>query len=291
MVMKHVGDGTFISPDADIVSQYYYIGDECYIGPGVRITAEPFFLGDYSKIHRGTFIYTQNNYFPGGHVLLGHNFWIGQNAVIDGTGGLRIGNNCGVGIASHLYTHINNGDILAGCRFHSAKPTDLGDDVWFVGFCLSGPIKAGDKCIAMLGSLVTKDMESNRVYGGSPARDMTDVFGPAYDTPDVQDQKRRLEALLDEAVEAFTRDHPGPSGLRPDRSKLVVRVHDESFDGGDDVTHFHLPSRTYTKRFTLTERVVMRYLAGWRAKFAPAGPTIRATHDAFLAQYAQERKR
>lgn len=286
--MKHIGEGTFISPDAEILSSHYYIGDECYIGPGVRIAAEPFYLGDYSKIHRGSFVYTQQNVFRGGYVLLGRNAWFGQGCVVDGSGGLRAGDNLGAGIGTQMYTHISNGDVLAGCRFHSARRMDIGDDVWFVGFCLVSPIRAGDKSVAMLGSVVTKDMTSNHVYAGSPAKDMTEVFGPAYDTPCVNDKKVALERLLDEAVADFHATHPGVSMVKPDRSKLVVRINDEPFDAGDEVTYFHLPSRTYTKRRSISELVAMRYMTGYRAKFTPAGDAIRDIHDRFLAEYHAE---
>lgn len=286
--MKHVGEGTFISPDAEILSSYYHIGDECYIGPGVRIAAEPFYLGDYSKIHRGSFVYTQQGAFRGGYVLIGRNSWFGQGCIVDGSGGLRIGDNFGAGIGTQLYTHISNGDVLAGCRFHSARPSDIGDDVWFVGFCLVSPICAGDKSIAMLGSVVTKDMESNHVYGGSPAKDMTSVFGFAYDTPDVHEQRHALEKLLDEAVAYFNTSYPGMSACRPERCKLVVRVNDEPLDVGDDVTCFHLPSRTYTKRRSISELAALRYMTGYRAKFTPAGAAIRTIHDRFLAEYRAE---
>ncbi len=72
------------------------------------------------------------------------------------------------------------GDPLQGCRWESSKPMVIEDDVWFVGHCLVSPIHAKAKSMAMLGSLVTKDMEANRTYAGTPAKDMTEKLGPQY---------------------------------------------------------------------------------------------------------------
>ena len=36
-------------------------------------------------------------------------------------GGMNIGNNCGIGAHSQLWSHIKYGDMLEGCRFLSEK--------------------------------------------------------------------------------------------------------------------------------------------------------------------------
>lgn len=51
------------------------------------------------------------------------------------------------------------------------------DGVWFVGHCLVSPIRAKARSMAMLGSVVTKDMDHNRIYAGTPAKDITDKVG------------------------------------------------------------------------------------------------------------------
>jgi acetyltransferase-like isoleucine patch superfamily enzyme len=46
-----------------------------------------------------------NNALILGDVKIGKQCWIGPNTVIDGTGGLEIGNNCTISAGVHIYTH------------------------------------------------------------------------------------------------------------------------------------------------------------------------------------------
>ena len=144
------------------------IGDNVYIGNSVQIICDEFELGDYSRIHHHTNIH---GYLP---CKIGHNAWVGQYTIIDSVGGAVIGNNCGIGAHSQLWSHIKYGDTLEGCRFNSAKKLQVGNDVWFVGHCIVSPIVAGDKSMALVGSVVTKKMEENRIYAGSPAAALPD---------------------------------------------------------------------------------------------------------------------
>lgn len=254
--MRHIGIGTVVDPTAVITSERYWIGDHCYIGPGVRISASTFVLGDFSKIHSRTFVYTQNHVFPDGRVVLGHNTWIGQDCVIDGSGGIVAGNNLGVGIGSQLYTHISNGDWLIGSRFRGAKPMLLGNDVWFVGHCLCSPIRAGNRCMAMLGSVVTKDMESDRVYAGVPAADRTDVFGKPYEDTTWGDRISELRRIV---------------GLVAPGAKILIdaEVDFEAVDASiwDEV--FCVSSRRYRKTGSDASVKIMKHISGFRAKFIP----------------------
>ena len=112
------------------------LGDHVYIGPNVKILPGNLKIGDYSKIHDGVYIN------PKKHILLGHLAWIGQNSILDGTGGITAGNFLGVGIGSSLYSHIRHGDILEGSLYEKDKELIIEDDVWFVGMCLVSPILA-----------------------------------------------------------------------------------------------------------------------------------------------------
>jgi len=59
--------------------------------------------------------------------------------------------------------------------------TIIGDDVWVgYGSTILGGVKIGKGSIIAAGSLVTKDVESYSIYGGSPAKKIKDRF----DSPD-----------------------------------------------------------------------------------------------------------
>lgn len=248
-----IGINTIIEPTAVIrglngMAHKIVIGDNCYIGSNVQIIIDDFSLGDYSKIHHDTNIH---GYKP---CTIGHNAWIGQYTIIDSIGGVSIGNNCGIGAQSQLWSHIKYGDTLEGCRFKSEKKLEVGDDVWFVGHCIISPIKAENKSLALVGSVVTSDMGYNRIYGGSPAKDLTDKVGSQFKEVSLVEKMKKMKEYL------ATAD-------LEDSSIKIVQYENEV--RSDENTYFIVSSRKYTKRKTSEEIEFMKFLLPDKAKFTP----------------------
>jgi acyl-[acyl carrier protein]--UDP-N-acetylglucosamine O-acyltransferase len=189
---------------------------------------------------------------------IGRNCWIGGNTVLDSIGGLDIDDNVGIGGQSQIWTHVQFGDIVEGSRFYSRKYMYIGKDAWFVGHCIVSPVRVGEKSMALVGSVVTKDMLPNHIYAGVPATDVTDKFG-------FQFEKRSIEqktATLQELIDAFVRDNPEYKG------KLkVVRSPDEMQEG---ICCFNVSRRTYTKSYSQAEVAFMKAYVPL-VKFAPDG--------------------
>lgn len=248
-----VGTGTVIHPSARISgpdggpARRIVIGDHCYIGEGVQIRCPDFSLGDYGKLHHQTSVH---GYLP---CHVGHNAWIGQFCIIDSIGGTTIGDNCGIGAHSQIWSHIKFGDTLEGCRFLSEKPMQIGKDVWFVGHCIVSPIVAEDRSMAMVGSVITKDMKNNTIYAGSPATEISSKIGPQFASPALAEKVDRMNTYL-EAVGT------------PDSIRIVC---DRSEVKDDGRSYFIVSTRTYTKRGTDEEVAFMKYLLPARAKFSP----------------------
>ncbi len=240
-----IGDGVDFG-DADVE-----LGDCVEIGRDVKVIGSGTLrIGDYSKIHRGTFINAS------GSVILGEQAWIGERSVLDGTGELRAGDFLGVGIGSSLYSHIRHGDVTYGSNYLSKGSLIIGHDVWFVGQCMVSPITAADKSMAMLGSVVTKDMAYNRLYAGVPAKDITDKAGEPWSDPDNDEVFWAVVDLVDEGCEAL--------GL--DQSEFVV-ANNTPVDMDPNRTYYITGSRAYTKRLTDSEIKLNRWLFSARAKF------------------------
>jgi hypothetical protein len=129
----------------------------------------------------------------------------------------------------------------------------IGKDVWFVGHCIVSPITAADKSMAMVGSVVTKDMEYNTIYAGCPASEISSKIGPQFSPSTLEERVRRM------------RDHfrafGAPSSIR------IVADDTEVIDDGR--SYFVVASRTYTKRRTAEEVAFMKFLLPERAKFTP----------------------
>jgi acetyltransferase-like isoleucine patch superfamily enzyme len=227
------------------------LGDNVYVGENTKIRTPVLEIGDFTQIHNHGLVY---GLMP---IRIGHNGWFGQNTIINATETVIIGDNCGVGAYSQLWTHIAYGDVMAGCRFHSAKPLTIGKDVWFVGHCIVSPIVAHDRSLAMVGSVITRDMEENHVYAGCPAKDVTDKLGPQFQPSSVEQRVTYMKARLEEFAARSPDWKPGELGLAV--SGVVVVAGETLFDVAD---------RTYNKRRTETEVAFMRFLLP-DAKFTP----------------------
>lgn len=250
-----VGKNTIIEPTAIIrgingKAKRIVIGDNCYIGHHVQIICDDFSLGDYCKIQHDVNIH---GYQP---CSIGHNAWIGQFTIIDSIGGTTIGNNCGIGAHSQLWSHIKFGDTLEGCRFLDEKPLLVGNDVWFVGHCIVSPITAADKSMAMVGSVITKDMRYNEIYAGSPAVSVSDKMGFQFKEVSVADKYAKMQEYL-KTFQGAT-----------NQLKIVTDVSEMDFEN-HEVTYFNVSDRTYTKRSTAEEIRFMRFLLPEKAKFTP----------------------
>lgn len=251
----YVGINTIIEPSAKIrgingKAKKIIIGDNCYIGENVQIICDDFSLGDYSKIQHSTNIH---GYLP---CRIGHNAWIGQYTIIDSIGGTTIGDNCGIGAHSQVWSHIKFGDMLEGCRFLSEKPMLIGNDVWFVGHCIVSPIVAEDKSMAMAGSVITKDMKKNEIYAGSPAKSISDKIGLQFKAVSLQDKLIKMNLYLKEW-------NSSSKSIR-----IVSNISEIDFSS-ENVTYFNVSDRTYSKRGTYDEISFMKYLLPAKGKFTP----------------------
>ncbi|MBL4585511.1 MAG: hypothetical protein JKX84_00430 [Flavobacteriales bacterium] len=248
-----IGKGAVIHPTAKIrgvsgKAKSIYIGDHTYIGADVQIICDDFRIGDFGKIHHHTNIHGNQP------CSIGHNAWIGQYTIIDSVGGVSIGNNCGIGAHSQLWSHIKYGDQLEGCRFEQTKKLQVGNDVWFVGHSIVSPITAEDKSMALVGSVVTKDMKYNEIYAGNPAKSISDKIGSQFNHVSVEEKKSKLVNLLKK--------------FNPESTIKIVISNDE-IDVADGCSYFNVSDRTYSKNQSEEEIAFMKFLLPEKAKFVP----------------------
>lgn len=251
-----IGRGVVIEEGASISDperpmERLVIGDYVTISANCKFRVPHLEIGDYTQIHAYTLA---NGYAP---LTIGHNGWVGQNCILNATDRLQIGNNFGVGAYSQLWTHIAYGDVLDGCRWDSTNPMVIGNDVWFVGHCVVSPIVAEDRSMALLGSLITKNMEAGRVYAGSPARDVTEKVGPQFGHITI-DQK--IEKFMNMLKKFFVNNNDF------DISKIGFSADGTVIQDGETI--FDLSTRTYNKHHSNEEVAFMRFILP-RAKFTP----------------------
>jgi acetyltransferase-like isoleucine patch superfamily enzyme len=106
-----------------------------------------------------------------GAVKVGKNCWIGPNVVLDGQGGLVIGDNCDISAGSQIYTHHTVARCLSGGVAPIERaPVKIGSRVYIGPQCIiQKGVTIGDDVVIGAMSLVTCDIPSGARAWGIPA--------------------------------------------------------------------------------------------------------------------------
>lgn len=250
------------------------IGDYCNIGPGCRfiISGGTVEIGDWTTIHNNTLVLCENG------VTIGQHCWFGQNSVIDGTGGLYIGNGVRVGMYSQLWTHAAAGERIEGCTLFTAESTYIEDDVWLVGSCIcSSGIRIGRKTVALIGSNITKSFPENSVLAGIPAQQKT---GISFYKPLKLVEKWELlvewlyEYVALEKLPLVMLEKTGCQIVRQTADAIETIAFFQDTVSADLFGTMHyeaticcLETKSYVKRYTALEQQVLKHLASNKARF------------------------
>lgn len=247
-----IGKGVKFGKNVVVNAKSFEVGDGCVFHDNVRINSTRFKMGDYGVIYHDCF-------FPGpGTLMIGHNFWLGNNSIIDAQGDTEIGNNVGIGAHSQLWGHMVYGDVMAGCKYDMVKKLRVGNDVWLVGHNLVSPVTIGDRSMSMLGSLITKDLEEDHTYAGVPAKDLTDKIGTQFKDTSIVERRAYLEGKLKAYEEKY--------GERI-MDRVTIRAEEAEGEDQQAIT-FYLKERTYDKKGSDLEMKIIQFLLP-RVKFIP----------------------
>lgn len=96
--------------------------------------------------------------------------------------------------------------------------------------------------MAMLGSVVTADMLPNHIYGGAPAKDLTEKLGPQF-----------LPRSLDEKIAAAITMIVKYEADNPEYAGRILAVDILPVKQCSDTTYLDLSTRTYTRRYSKAE--------------------------------------
>lgn len=268
-----VGKQTHIDRTAQVVFSKpgsITIGDYCTVGSGVKIVClgGDVHIDDWSTIHDNCLLLSSE------YLSIGQHCWFGQNCVLDGTGGLKIGNGVRIGMYSQIWSHVAAGEQIEGCTLYGERPVHIEDDVWLVGSCIvASGVNIGRRTIALIGSNITKSWKDNVVLAGSPAN-VKEALN-FYRAIALEEKWSLLEGWIQNNcnslnfdIEATTADKLQIIDSLGERLIFVRRSIDKQIQGEFPLaTVCCVEDKSYNKRYTAIEKRVLKFLAGNKARF------------------------
>jgi len=258
------------------------IGDYCSIAPGVKLICAggDIRIGDWTTLHDGCLV------MSGAGVEIGQHGWFGQYTVLDGTGGLVIGNGVRVGMYSQIWSHVAAGEQIEGCTLFGMRPVCIEDDVWLVGSCIvASGVTLGRRTVALIGSNITRSWPANSVIAGSPAAAKANLSFYRSIAPQEQWDMLLgwLKALAGKLVLRCLDDTDRIviewADDRNDEAVIFVRDAgslDNALKEFPGATVCCLATKRYVKRLTELEQRVLKALSGNKARFIGATPSSAA---------------
>jgi acetyltransferase-like isoleucine patch superfamily enzyme len=127
----------------------------------------------YLNFGKGTSVYDSSLVF--GNVKVGKNTWIGPNTLLDGTGNLKIGDNCSISTGVQIYTHDTvKWAISGGKDKYEYAPVIIGNNCYIgPNSVISKGISIGDGCIIGANSFVNQSFPPGTKIAGNPGRIIT----------------------------------------------------------------------------------------------------------------------
>jgi acetyltransferase-like isoleucine patch superfamily enzyme len=107
-----------------------------------------------------------------GDVRVGERTWIGPFTVLDGSGGLTIGDTCSVSAGVQIYTHDSVAWALSGGRAEYGRaPVAVGSHTYLGPLSVvTRGVRIGRHCLVGAHSLVNRDLPDHAIAFGRPAR-------------------------------------------------------------------------------------------------------------------------
>lgn len=121
-------------------------------------------FGDSSSVYHDSYVY--------GDVTVGEHAWVGPFTLLDGSGGLTIGDYCVVSAGVQIYSHDTVSRTVSGGRAPIERAGVRIGSYTYIGagsIILKG-VTVGEHSVIGAGSIVNRDIPSYTVAVGSPCR-------------------------------------------------------------------------------------------------------------------------
>jgi acetyltransferase-like isoleucine patch superfamily enzyme len=146
----------------------------------------------YLGFGEGTSIYDSSLII--GDVKVGKNTWIGPFTILDGSGGLEIGDYCSIAAGVQIYSHESIFWALSGGKMEYARGKTTIGSCCYIGpnTVVSKGVTIGDHCLIGANSMVNTNLNPYTIASGSPCK----ILGRIN-----MDEKGFVELLLDKDFE------------------------------------------------------------------------------------------
>jgi acetyltransferase-like isoleucine patch superfamily enzyme len=130
----------------------------------------------------------------------GEYVWIGEGAVLDASGGLKIGSYSQIGLYTLIWTHTSRDQAIHGETSISRErikrtPTTIGEKCFIGGPAVIYPgVTIGDRVTVLPMSVVTQDVKDDEIVSGAPIGKMKAL----------EDKIKILEQKVDELTRLKT---------------------------------------------------------------------------------------
>src|SRR3954468_8720071 len=121
-------------------------------------------FGERTSIYDSSYVF--------GDVAVGRNTWIGPFTLLDGSGGLSIGDNCSISSGVQIYSHDTvKWAVSGGSAPYEYAPTRIGN-ACYIGSqtVVAKGVSVGDHAVVGACSFVNRDLPEHTVAVGTPAR-------------------------------------------------------------------------------------------------------------------------
>lgn len=118
----------------------------------------------------GTSIY--NSSLVLGDVKVGNNTWIGPNTVLDGSGGLEIGDNCSISAGVQIYSHDSiKWATSGGTEKYEYSKTKIASNCYIApNVIIARGVVLEKGCVVGANSFVNKSFKAGSKLAGNPAK-------------------------------------------------------------------------------------------------------------------------
>jgi len=107
-----------------------------------------------------------------GDVRVGANTWIGPFTLLDGSGGLSIGDHCSISAGVQIYSHDSvKWALTGGAAEYEKSPVQIGSNTYIGPMTVvSRGVTIGNHCLVGANSVVNKDLPDYSIAYGSTCR-------------------------------------------------------------------------------------------------------------------------